>query len=231
MALADEIQALKIHFLSDLVDAHDYYEDTKLAWTIVRNSIKTGSMFSNENAITGTVTTQADLLAKANDYVEKQLTQATFQQFISIFESDLFDLLRHWLRAYPQNIMSRKVDIKTVLESPDKDAIILFAVNKELNEVLYERPAGWFGYLEEKLKLGCPTADEIERIAEAKASRDILVHNQGIAGKAYEFKAGKRARCKIGERIEIPEDYPHATWELVRKVVTEISDGAIFKAS
>jgi len=47
-----------------------------------------------------------------------------------------------------------------------------------LNEVLYERPAEWFAYLQEKVKLGCPSAVEIERIAEAKATRDALIHNR-----------------------------------------------------
>ena len=55
-----------------------------------------------------------------------------------------------------------------------------------MNEVLYERPSGWFAYLETKVKLGCPSGEEIERIAEAKASRDVLLHKRGIAGKTYD---------------------------------------------
>jgi hypothetical protein len=121
------------------------------------------------------------------------------------------------------------VDFKAILEAPDKDAIILLAVNKELNEVLYERPASWFAYLEDKVKLGCPTADEIDRIAEAKASRDALVHNRGIAGKTYESKAGRFARYKDGERIDISEPYHRQIWELIRKVVADISNTAIAK--
>lgn len=105
----------------------------------------------------------------------------------------------------------------------------LLVVNKELNEVLYESPAGWFDYLEEKAKLGCPTADEIARIAEAKASRDVLVHNRGIANKTYEAKAGKLARCKEGQRIDMPEHYHRDTWELIRKLITDTSNAAIAK--
>lgn len=83
--------------------------------------------------------------------------------------------------------------------------------------------------MEEKAKLGCPTPDEIERIAEAKASRDVLVHSRGIAGKTYESKAGRLARYKDGQRIDIPEHYHRDTWELVRKVITDISNAAIAK--
>src|SRR5206468_2578675 len=112
------------------------------------------------------------------------------------FENFFFDLLRLWLLAYPQSLAGKQVDFKAVLEAPDKDAIALLVVNKELNELLYDRPAAWFAYLEGKAKLGCLTSDEIDRFAEAKASRDVLVHNRGVATKTYESKAGKQARYK-----------------------------------
>ena len=65
----------------------------------------------------------------------------------------------------------------------------------------------------------------------AKASRDVLVHNRGVASKTYEFKVGNLARYKDGQRIEIPEHYHRETWELIRKVVTDISNAAIAKAT
>jgi hypothetical protein len=215
--------------LADLNAAHDYYTDTKIAWRIVQKFVRSGGAFSSRSMATGTVTTQAELAGKARGYVVEQLAEATFQQFISIFENYLFDLLRLWLVAYPQNLIGKKVDFKAVLDAPDKDAIALLVVNKELNEISYDRPAGWFAYLEDKAKLGCPIPDEIEKIAEAKAARDVLVHSRGIAGKAYESKAGKLARCQDGQKIDIPEHYHRETWELIRKVITDISNAAIAK--
>ena len=229
MALADAIRALRDRVLEDLNTAHDYFVDTKIAWMIVHKVVQSGRMFGNRNATTGTVTTQAELDRKAKRYVAEQLAEATFQQFISIFENYFFDLLRLWLKAYPQNLMGRKVDFKVVLDAPDKEAITLLVVEKELNEVLYDRPAGWFAYLEDKLKLGCPTPTEIERIAEAKATRDVLVHNRGVATKTYESKAGKLARDKDGQRIDIPEYYHRETWELLRKAIADIANAAIAK--
>jgi hypothetical protein len=230
MALADEIRVLRDRVLADLNAAHDYYMDTIIAWRIVRNVVQAGSTFTNRNAATGSVTTQTEPVGKARGYLAKQLAEATFQQFLAIFESFFFDLLRLWLLAYPRNLIGKKVDFKAVLDAPDKDAITLLVVNKELNEVLYERPTSWFAYLEDKAKLGCPTGDEVDRIAEAKAARDVLVHNRGIAGKSYESKAGKFARYKDGDRIDIPESYHRETWELIRKVVTDITNAAIAKA-
>ena len=116
-----------------------------------------------------------------------------------------------------------------VLKAPDKSAIVLTVVDKELNELKYERLADWFAYLERLANLGCPTADEIEKLAEIKASRDILVHNSGIANATYASKAGTRARYRDGEKLEIPEQYHRASWETINKVVRDVSAAAIGK--
>ena len=230
MALSDDIRTLRDHVRDDLVSAHDYYTDTKSAWRLVHKVITSGHAFTIRNRITGTITTQAELAAKARGYVAEQLAEASFQQFIAIFENFYFELLRLWLTAYPRSLGKKTVDFKTILELPDRDAITRLVVGKELNEILYERPTEWFAYLDDKVKLGCPSPDEVGRIAEAKASRDVLAHNQGIANNIYESKATSHARFRDGERLIIPEQYHRETWELLRKVVFDVSDAAIAKA-
>ena len=86
MALADDIEALRDRTVAELVAAHDYFADTQTAWEIVTKVVATGTTFAIPNNTTGTITTQADLVAKARGYVAEQLTQATFQQFIAIFD-------------------------------------------------------------------------------------------------------------------------------------------------
>lgn len=230
MPLQDEVRMLRDRVLADLISAHDYYTDTTTAWLLVEEVISGGRTIYFQNVITGTVTTQENLLAKARGYVTEQLAEATFQQFLSIFENFCFELLCLWLMTYPQSLGKKTVDFKTILELPDKEAITELVVRKELNEVLYDRPAEWFTYLEDRAKLGCPSVNEIERIAEAKATRDVLVHNRGIANKTYEAKAGNLSRFRLGDRIETPEDYHQETWELIRKIVSDISNAAIAKA-
>jgi hypothetical protein len=140
------------------------------------------------------------------------------------------EFLRLWLTAFPESLARKQVDFKAILEAPDKAAIIQLAVDKELNEVSYTRPKDWFMYLEDRVKLGCPTADEIDQVAEAKASRDVLAHNRGVASKVYEAKAGTYARCKEGERLDIPDSYHRQIWQLIRKVVSDIANAALAKA-
>lgn len=227
MALADDIRTLRDRALSDLDAAHDYFTDTRVAWQVVLEAIDAGQTFSIQSRATGSRTTHVDLAARVQGYVAVQLAEATFQQFIAIFESFFFDLLRRWLMEYPKSLGAKKLDFQAVLDAPDKDAITLHVVNRELNEVLYDRPAGWFQYLESKVGLRCPTPDEIERLAEAKATRDVLVHNRGVATKTYESKAGRFARHTNGQRIDMPEPYHRETWDLIRKIVADVSNAAI----
>jgi acetylglutamate kinase len=77
--------------------------------------------------------------------------------------------------------------------------------------------------------LGCPVAAEVEQLAEAKAARDILVHGRGVVSETYVEKAGTRARFKAGDRIDIPENYHRETWELLRKIVNDLSAAIISK--
>jgi hypothetical protein len=84
--------------------------------------------------------------------------------------------------------------------------------------------------LNDRVKLGCPTEEQIERLTEVKASRDILIHNRGVVNATYLDKAGPRARYKLGQRLEIPEPYLRETWQLIRDVVGDLATAAIAKA-
>ncbi len=229
MAMNDDLAALRDKSLADLATAHDYYTDTKMAWQMVQKIIADGQSLTIRNMTTGTITTEIELKAKVRGYIAGQLTETTFQQFMSIFEDFFFNMLRLWLTAYPQSLGKKTLDFKTILDLSDAHAITEHIVSKELYEVLYDRPAGWFAYLESKANLGSPTPGEIGRIAEAKASRDVLSHNRGIANKIYESKSGTLSRFRDGEQINIPENYHRETWDLIRKIVSDVSNAAIAK--
>src|SRR5436190_18794725 len=122
MALEDEIRLLRDRSVTDLNVAHDYYTDAKIAWRVLLEAVASGRTFKFRKTITGSITTQIDLTTKARGYIAEQLAEATFQQFIAIFEGYFFDLLRIWLMAYPRNLSGRKVDFKSVLDAPDKNS-------------------------------------------------------------------------------------------------------------
>ncbi|HEY1067811.1 MAG TPA: hypothetical protein VGE52_16940 [Pirellulales bacterium] len=230
IALSDEIRSLRARTLAELTAAYDYFADTKTAWRLVRRVVKSGHKLKVRNKATSTITTQAELVARAPHYIAGPLAEATFQQFIALFEGFYFDLLQLWLTAHPQSLGRKTIELRSILDLPDKDAVVQAIVLNELHEVVYKRPADWFAYLEERAKLGCPSSDEIARITEAKATRDVLVHNRGVANATYLRKAGALARVAEGEYLDVPAEYHRAVWNLLRKVVADLSDAALAKA-
>lgn len=102
-------------------------------------------------------------------------------------------------------------------------------VEKQVNELQYKRVKEWFEYIEKLAKLGCPSPDEIERIAEIKATRDILVHNRGIANAIYLEKSADLARFAVGERVEVSEHYHRESWQLVKQVITDVANAGCAK--
>src|SRR6266849_6505446 len=223
MALADNIQDLMSRTLSALDASHDYYTYTKRVWRLLQQIVKEGRKFTFRNPTTGTKVDEQVLFGRAQLYVTEYLMSSTFQHFVSLFEDFFFGLLRHWLTAYPASLSKKQLEMGTVLSSPDKAAIVSTVVDKELNELKYERLADWFAHLERLVNLGCPNADEIEKLAEIKASRDVLAHNNGMANAIYVAKAGKRARHQDGEKLDIPEQYHRESWETIKKVVSDLS--------
>lgn len=229
MALVDHIAQLRDDSLSSLDASHDYYVHTKAAWRLVQAMVRQGHQFTIRNQATGNTVDEMGLSGLAQGYVTSLLAPATFQHFVSLFERFIFNLLRLWLTEYPGSLSARQIEFRTVLESPDRDAIITSVVQEEVHGLAYQRVADWFDYLEKIVKLDCPTQDEIARLAEIKASRDVLVHNNGIANSIYIAKSMGHARFADGDQLELPEDYHRDSWQLIRQVVTDVANAAVSK--
>lgn len=234
MPLADDIRALRDHTVADLVSAYDYFSATEFAWFLVRRSIAdrlagAGPGPTVTNPVTGTQTTPQDLVDRAPGYTGGYLTEATFNDFLAILEAFVGDLLRLWLTAFPKSLGEKDLKFKDVLEAGDLAAVARRVVDLEVFEVTYKSPRKLFEYIRQRVGLAPPADADIDRLAEAKATRDVLTHNRGVADAEYRKKAGPLARFATGERIDIPRPYHQEVWELIRKVVTDLADGAIAK--
>lgn len=227
--LREEIHALEKQCLAALAASHDYYFHSRTVWRRLERAVAKGDRFTIRNSATKTKTNQEALVGYIERYVGDYLIVSTFQQFVTVFEDFFFDLLRLWLVAYPGSLSEKDLKFGLVLKAPDKAAITHAVVDRELNELKYEKVADWFDYLERRMNLGCPGKDAIGTLAEIKASRDIVVHNKGIVNVVYLAKAGKRARYQVGERLEIPEHYHRESWETIKQVIAEVADAAINK--
>jgi hypothetical protein len=229
MPAADDIRSLAERANRDLDAVHDFFEHSKVVWLFFPESVNAGYKLTFTNPATGTTADQDAMLRLAPHYTSQYLAFFTFRQFVSIFEAFLFDLLRLVLLHNPWQLGRKELRLADVLAARDRDEIILGAINKELNERKYEKLQDWFEYLNKAVSLGCPSAEEIDTLAEVKATRDIIEHNAGLVNETYVRKAGNKARYAPGARVEITDSYHLDSWRLIRKVVTEVSAAAAGK--
>jgi hypothetical protein len=232
LALADEIRDLADRVLRHLRALRDFYEHTKAAWYDTLQFAREGHPHNIQDTETGAILSATDLDGLARRYVTVHLAQSAFKDLASLLEDWVFGLLELWLRAYPKGIPNKErkpVPLADLLEAADLDALIRDVVHREVLSIAYKRPAEWFEYLRDRVDLGCPTADQIQDLAEIKASRDVLVHNRGIVNKAYLEKAGDRARFTEGDRLDVPEPYLLASLRLVQGVIQDMVTSAISK--
>ena len=233
MPLADDIRALPDRTLAELNAAFDYYYHSEVGWGLANHALATNPTQPYQNPTTGTIVSGTDLIALSALYINRQLTEATFQQFLSIFEVFIGDLLRLWLTAYPRAIGGKTIEFKDALDALDAGdlpTLVSRLVDHEVAEVTYKSPRTVFQYIERRIGLPLPTTAEIDRLAEAKATRDVLVHNRGAVDAGYRLKAGALARFTVGQRIDIPKPYHRAAWQLVAKLAADIADAAVVKA-
>ena len=194
---------------------------------------------------TGTDTDGPALSVLSRGYVSGYLAESLFQHYVSLFEDYTFALIGHWLMAYPQGIVGldddkgdeklkktdKLVPMSFIIDNEDRDRILRAVIERELDRLKYRRLTAWFDYLNKRAKLGAPSRDQIERLAELKASRDVLAHNGGIVNQTYINKAGNKARYADGDRLEIQKQYLRDCWLLIIDVVRETSKAAIEKLS
>jgi hypothetical protein len=231
MPLSEDIRRLGANGVASLDAAFDYYGHDRGLWRLLRAAVlREGRTFTIRNRDTGTSVSELDLLRLTQGYVTDYLASATLQQFVSAFEAFVFDLLRLWLEAHPQSMGKKQVAVEDILGLPDKVAVIGFIAEREVDAVKYKRLSEWFKELDTLVKLGCPSPDDVEQLAEIKASRDVLVHNRGVVNATYLNKAQGRARFALGEKIDVPQAYLRHSWTLIRKVIGDVATAAAQKA-
>jgi hypothetical protein len=229
MSLAVQIQAHLDRANADLDEVHNFYDHTKGVWRICHLSVTEGRKFEFTNTATNTRVDQDQVLGLAHHYATQFLASFTFQRFVAIFETFAFEVLRSFLIQYPQRLSQKEIKFRTVLSSSDIPSLLAKVVDHEINQLKYEKPSEWFDYFENTLRLARPTREEMDKIAEIKACRDILEHNRGIVNSTYVQKAGKEARYKAGDKLEIPEPYHRSSWELIKNAVNEMAAAGIAK--
>ncbi len=139
MTVAAEVTALTDRAFAALNAANDFREHTRIVWESFRKWVAAGNPVTAGNEATGTTVTEEDLVALSQRYAKEYIATFVFQRYLSTFESYFFDLMRVLLAQNPFRLSRKQIDLATVLACPDREAVILAIIDKELNELKYAR--------------------------------------------------------------------------------------------
>jgi hypothetical protein len=146
-----------------------------------------------------------ELLQRYQYLAFHQLTVNALVQLVTIVETMIGDVFRAVVLRYPQKLGGkRNILIQTVLESTSLEEVHLRATDALLNELGYKSPGDFSESFNQILGVNLLECPAFHRYMEIKATRDIFVHNRGIANDVYMRKAATHARVKAG--MGLPAD-------------------------
>lgn len=145
------------------------------------------------------------LLSKYQFLAFHQLSVNALVQLVTLVETMLGDIVRAVVVRYPHKLgAKRNLSIQAVLESTSLEEVHLRATDSLLNELAYKSPAEFAESVQPLISVNLMECPAFHRYVEVKATRDIFIHNRGIANDVYVRKAGSHARVKAG--MSLPAD-------------------------
>jgi len=179
------------------------------------------------NGRTGTNLDTKCVADYAMEYLDDELPRVVLYQTVSHFEAFIFDLLRLLFLNNPFAMKSEQtLTANEILEKRNWENLTRGLIENKLHGLQYKNVRDWFTVLDGILKSPPVSKQDIERLAELKASRDLVAHNQGRVNETYIRKAGALARAKIGELIPITRPYVYEAGDflsdLIKRIMAEV---------
>lgn len=239
--LVDELKQHKEKVVAEFREAMEFKAFTDLAYVFAkefaglpgnnRKLVLGHSQYASEVGMVDQEVNLNDLPSHLDNAKQNYFFSLIHQQQVALFEHLFFDLIKILILDRPERISKKKqIDYGTIFEVSSKEDLLAKLVDRELNEIKYKNVAEWFSYLDKLVGLPEFTKEELDKLSEAKACRDILVHNAGVANKIYIRKSGDAARFDEGQKIDVSGDYTKDTWSLLVKMLIKTIDPVIEKA-
>jgi hypothetical protein len=150
----------------------------------------------------------------AEEAVAKEIYYSVFVYTVAQVEAFVGDVLFEILSYDNRRIKTRvkgidhtsKIEVSDVIDAVSREEIISAIIQKELTSLFYAAPALQMEYFQTVTGTSLPE-ELVGHWLEIKATRDIIVHNSGIANSVYLKKAGSHARAKDGAALPMDEKY------------------------
>lgn len=166
---------------------------------------------------------RSKILALLKDAAERDLFSQALVPAVAVTEGYLADTLGLILRAFPEKLSmtDKKIDLSLVLESTDLDELRRRIITNQIHSAFYASPAKYFEYIEQVLSISIG-ATRKSAYSEVKATRDIYVHNSGIANRVYLQKAWTLARARDGQLLPMDRTYFSSAITCLKGIVQSV---------
>jgi hypothetical protein len=229
--LARKIYSLQIKIVRDLNDAHIFLEQAQPLLIEARDRYERSSSRSDRRYYVPSI--DRVKFAKRKDVELKEIYErytstGLFESFLvrslSQFESFLAELLITFLEHYPQRITEvvqgvtacPGVSAKDLMAAQNKEELVRRVLADHVSTVFRQRPSVYMAYVSKVLSV--KNDPSFANYFEIAATRDLVVHNNGIVNALYLEKAGDKARGALGEKIAVDEDYFSSALAKLKKV-------------
>lgn len=155
---------------------------------------------------------------------------------VALVDSYISGSLETVIRAYPQKLLvSPKgnelkddaplaVDVREVVNASSLDGLIAEKANQRVRDANYATPEAFFKYSSKVFGFEFDEALRLE-FSEIKATRDIHVHNDGIANRIYVKKAGRLARAQDLEPLTVDSEYLRTSIACLKLIISQTYRG------
>ncbi len=240
----DKLRQRRNHVVRSLNDLYVLVGLTRAALLkmqkhVIETQEKEGVEFEAPSSNGETTTVSRDK-AQLCHLLERACTGDIYGQFlvsaVALTEDYLQGMLKVILKWFPQKLIlsidgkpvDKNVGLDLVLKSATIDELLDSVIQKRLLAAFYGSPEQYFNYIESVLSIKIEK-DVKDSYAEIKATRDIVVHNSGIANATYILKARKRARARSGESLETDRAYFTDSIQIMKHLAVSVYSKTVKK--
>ena len=230
MTICNDIDKIAQRAESDFVSIYHFRTYTVLAFTLTKEWLPRccPNGFTAEVPNTDTKIDGLGLVDLLNEYEDSYIVKLGLQHLVAVFETATFDLMRAILRNFPRHLSSdKKCPVSYIVNANTLEELLLQVIDDELGSLRYKSVRDWFRHYNSFVDISYPDDDTISTITEIKATRDLLVHNDGIINDIYLKRVGTNARGGINDNIIVDiivdSNYFNQCWEKLRNTVAELA--------
>ncbi|QPJ61714.1 MAG: hypothetical protein G3M70_07365 [Candidatus Nitronauta litoralis] len=184
-----------------------------------------GQELNGEPTLTKSNFSKEEILFQYDMLSNTQLAIGGIYSFVAFMETMFSDLITAIVLKYPEKLPgNKKIDLSDVLKCENIKSLHIVAVQKLMHELTYKSPKDFAESIKNIIDISLLKVIEYQKYIEIKATRDILIHNQGIANEIYCSKAESLSRAKAGEILHIDNYYFLSCYETCLQLTEYLRD-------